>query len=279
MLFSATMPDPIITLARTFMNQPTHIRAEAPHSAATHDTTEQFAYRAHALDKSGAGQSHPAGRGPRRRTMIFTRTKRTAQKVSDELAERGFKVDAVHGDPGPGCPREGLEVVPHRRRRRPGRNGCRGARYRHRRRHARHQLPVPRGRAGLRAPHRTHRPRRQDRCRDHPRRLGRTGPVGDDRQGAEPGLPRSGRNLFQLTAHLRGAGHPERCHRPDRRTAQGQGQGQAQPRREAHLLDGRGSSGQDQDPQPPAYPRRRVGHRASRRAPRLRRRTAPMPHR
>ncbi|MGH6656445.1 MAG: DEAD/DEAH box helicase, partial [Actinocrinis sp.] len=34
MLFSATMPDPIITLARNFMNQPTHIRAEAPHSSA-----------------------------------------------------------------------------------------------------------------------------------------------------------------------------------------------------------------------------------------------------
>ena len=31
-------------------------------------------------------------------TMIFTRTKRTAQKVSDELGERGFKVGAVHGD-------------------------------------------------------------------------------------------------------------------------------------------------------------------------------------
>ncbi|EUA89537.1 DEAD/DEAH box helicase family protein [Mycobacterium ulcerans str. Harvey] len=51
MLFSATMPDPIITLARTFMIQPTHIRAEAPHSLAVHDTTEQFVYRAHALDK------------------------------------------------------------------------------------------------------------------------------------------------------------------------------------------------------------------------------------
>src|SRR4029077_21079061 len=51
MLFSATMPDPIITLARTFMNQPTHIRAEAPHSSAVHATTEQFVYRAHALDK------------------------------------------------------------------------------------------------------------------------------------------------------------------------------------------------------------------------------------
>jgi superfamily II DNA/RNA helicase len=99
MLFSATMPDPIITLARTFMKQPTHIRAEAPQSSATHDTTEQFAFRAHALDKvemvSRVLQAE--GRGA---TMIFTRTKRTAQKVADELAERGFKVGAVHGDLG-----------------------------------------------------------------------------------------------------------------------------------------------------------------------------------
>lgn len=109
MLFSATMPDPIITLARTFMNQPTHIRAEAPHSAATHDTTEQFAYRAHALDKvelvSRVLQAN--GRGA---TMIFTRTKRTAQKVSDELAERGFKVGAVHGDLGQGAREKALKA-------------------------------------------------------------------------------------------------------------------------------------------------------------------------
>ncbi|GLE52732.1 DEAD/DEAH box helicase [Mycobacterium montefiorense] len=99
MLFSATMPDPIITLARTFMVQPTHIRAEAPHSAATHDTTEQFVYRAHALDKVEMVSRilQADGRGA---TMIFTRTKRTAQKVADELAERGFKVGAVHGDLG-----------------------------------------------------------------------------------------------------------------------------------------------------------------------------------
>ena len=99
MLFSATMPDPIITLARTFMNQPTHIRAEAPHSAATHDTTEQFVYRAHALDKVEMVSRilQAEGRGA---TMVFTRTKRTAQKVADELAERGFKVGAVHGDLG-----------------------------------------------------------------------------------------------------------------------------------------------------------------------------------
>ncbi|WP_396904220.1 DEAD/DEAH box helicase [Mycolicibacterium phlei] len=109
MLFSATMPDPIITLARTFMNQPTHIRAEAPHSAATHDTTEQFVYRAHALDKvemiSRILQAE--GRGA---TMIFTRTKRTAQKVADELAERGFKVGAVHGDLGQGAREKALKA-------------------------------------------------------------------------------------------------------------------------------------------------------------------------
>lgn len=99
MLFSATMPDPIITLARTFMNQPTHIRAEGVQGSATHETTEQFAYRAHALDKIEmvARILQAEGRGA---TMVFTRTKRTAQKVCDELAERGFKVGAVHGDLG-----------------------------------------------------------------------------------------------------------------------------------------------------------------------------------
>src|SRR4051812_12577544 len=99
MLFSATMPDPIITLARSFMNQPTHIRAESPHSSATHENTKQHAYRAHALDKVEmvARILQADGRGA---TMIFTRTKRTAQKVADELVERGFKVGAVHGDLG-----------------------------------------------------------------------------------------------------------------------------------------------------------------------------------
>ena len=99
MLFSATMPDPIITLARTFMDQPTHIRAEAPHSLAVHDTTEQFVYRAHALDKVEL-VSRILQASDRGATMVFTRTKRTAQKVADELAERGFKVGAVHGDLG-----------------------------------------------------------------------------------------------------------------------------------------------------------------------------------
>jgi superfamily II DNA/RNA helicase len=109
MLFSATMPGPIITLARTFMTQPTHIRAEAPMSSQTHDSTTQHAYRAHALDKVEmvARILQANGRGA---TMIFTRTKRTAQKVADELAERGFKVGAVHGDLGQGAREKALKA-------------------------------------------------------------------------------------------------------------------------------------------------------------------------
>ncbi|MEV2218986.1 DEAD/DEAH box helicase [Nocardia vinacea] len=99
MLFSATMPGPIITLARTFLTRPTHIRAEEPHDSAIHDRTAQFVYRAHALDKSElvAKVLQAETRGA---TMIFTRTKRTAQKVADDLADRGFAVGAVHGDLG-----------------------------------------------------------------------------------------------------------------------------------------------------------------------------------
>jgi superfamily II DNA/RNA helicase len=43
-------------------------------------------------------------------TMIFTRTKRTAQKVTDELTERGFAAAAVHGDLGQGAREQALRA-------------------------------------------------------------------------------------------------------------------------------------------------------------------------
>ncbi len=109
MLFSATMPGPIITLARTFLHKPTHIRAEEPSDSAVHDRTAQFVYRAHALDKSElvARILQAEGRGA---TMIFTRTKRTAAKVADELTERGFAAAAIHGDLGQGAREQALRA-------------------------------------------------------------------------------------------------------------------------------------------------------------------------
>ena len=109
MLFSATMPGPIITLARSFMSRPTHIRAEAPAEGATHLTTRQFVYRAHAMDKVElvARALQATDRGL---TMIFTRTKRTAQKVADDLTERGFAAAAVHGDLGQAAREQALRA-------------------------------------------------------------------------------------------------------------------------------------------------------------------------
>ncbi|MGH3974414.1 MAG: DEAD/DEAH box helicase, partial [Pseudonocardiaceae bacterium] len=109
MLFSATMPDPIITLARAFLTRPTHIRAEEPDATAIHERTRQFVYRAHAMDKvellSRILQARDRGL-----TMIFARTKRTAQKVADELTERGFAAATVHGDLGQGAREQALRA-------------------------------------------------------------------------------------------------------------------------------------------------------------------------
>ena len=42
--------------------------------------------------------------------MVFTRTKRTAAKVADELTERGFAAAAVHGDLGQGAREQALRA-------------------------------------------------------------------------------------------------------------------------------------------------------------------------
>jgi superfamily II DNA/RNA helicase len=109
MLFSATMPGPIITLARTFMVQPMHIRAELPADSVIHKTTTQFVYRAHALDKVELLARILQARG-RGLTMVFARTKRTAAKVAEELAERGFAAASVHGDLGQGAREQALRA-------------------------------------------------------------------------------------------------------------------------------------------------------------------------
>ena len=102
MLFSATMPGDVVTLARKFLNQPTHIRAEVEDSGAVVSRIKQFVYRAHALDKPEmlAKILQADGRGP---TMVFCRTKRACQQIADDMQERGFKTAAIHGDLGQGA--------------------------------------------------------------------------------------------------------------------------------------------------------------------------------
>jgi len=109
MLFSATMPGPIIALSRAFLNRPTHIRAEEADQGSIHERTRQLVYRAHAMDKvellTRVLQAKDRGL-----TMIFARTKRTVQRVADDLADRGFAAAAVHGDLGQSAREQALRA-------------------------------------------------------------------------------------------------------------------------------------------------------------------------
>src|SRR5215469_15406009 len=99
MLFSATMPSEVVTLAKRHLYRPTHIRAEHHDEPAHVPTTDQHVFRAHQLDKIEvlARVLQAQGRGL---TIVFCRTRRACDQVTTTLAERGFAAAAVHGDLG-----------------------------------------------------------------------------------------------------------------------------------------------------------------------------------
>ncbi|WP_460809642.1 DEAD/DEAH box helicase [Nocardioides salsibiostraticola] len=97
MLFSATMPAAIVSLARTHMRHPMNIRAESSYDTTMVPATAQFIYQAHDLDKpeiiGRVLQAEDADK-----IIVFTRTKRQSQRIADDLAERGFSSSPLHGD-------------------------------------------------------------------------------------------------------------------------------------------------------------------------------------
>ncbi|WP_354598957.1 DEAD/DEAH box helicase [Streptomyces sp. JL1001] len=110
MLFSATMPGAVISLARRYMSQPTHINATSPDDEGTTvKNTVQHVYRAHNMDKPEmlARILQAEGRGL---AMIFCRTKRTAADIAEQLDKRGFASGAVHGDLGQGAREQALRA-------------------------------------------------------------------------------------------------------------------------------------------------------------------------
>ena len=110
LLFSATMPGPVIAMARRYMTQPTHIRAADPDDEGlTKRDIRQLIYRAHSMDKTEVVARILQARG-RGRTIIFTKTKRTAAKVAEELVDRGFAAAAIHGDLGQGAREQALRA-------------------------------------------------------------------------------------------------------------------------------------------------------------------------
>ncbi len=110
LLFSATMPGAVVAMARRYMTQPTHIRAADPDDEGlTKRDIRQLIYRAHSMDKAEVVARILQARG-RGRTIIFTKTKRTAAKVAEELVDRGFAAAAIHGDLGQGAREQALRA-------------------------------------------------------------------------------------------------------------------------------------------------------------------------
>ncbi|WP_235821188.1 DEAD/DEAH box helicase [Actinomyces mediterranea] len=110
MLFSATMPGPVVALARKFMEHPTHIRAQDPEDQnQTVNTVKQVIYRVHAMNKVEVVSRILQARG-RGRTVIFCRTKRTAARLGEDLTARGFAVGSLHGDLGQGAREQALRA-------------------------------------------------------------------------------------------------------------------------------------------------------------------------
>lgn len=94
MLFSATMPGDIRTLADTILRNPVHVQAGAlaPVKSVAHSL-----YPVAETMKSGL-LLDLLGRTPTGRVLVFTRTKRRAVRVADRLAKNGYRVSALQGD-------------------------------------------------------------------------------------------------------------------------------------------------------------------------------------
>ena len=98
MLFSATMPGRIIAIGKKYMQSPTRVAVEdeAMSEGGTANIA-QHVWRAHQMDKTAiieAALLSALGE----KIIIFSRTKRNAQRICDDLIADGYKALTIHGD-------------------------------------------------------------------------------------------------------------------------------------------------------------------------------------
>ena len=91
-LFSATMPERIVRLTKSFMTNPAHIRIEG--ETTTLENIEQIVLSVTKLDRLCASINEEAPY----LAMVFCATKERTRSLMMELAQRGYLVDALSGD-------------------------------------------------------------------------------------------------------------------------------------------------------------------------------------
>jgi ATP-dependent RNA helicase RhlE len=99
LLFSATFSDGIRKLAQRFLRSPEVIEVARNNSAA-----ESVAQEAHWVDRGRKREllSHLIGANNWRQVLVFTRTKRGADRLALQLSQDGIDAMAIHGDKSQG---------------------------------------------------------------------------------------------------------------------------------------------------------------------------------
>jgi len=100
LLFSATFPNDIRTLANKMLNSPVSVETGERNAAA--EKIEQAAYFADKGQKRGL-LSWLIGSGDWRQVLVFTRTKHGANRLAEQLERDGFTAAAIHGNKSQGA--------------------------------------------------------------------------------------------------------------------------------------------------------------------------------
>ncbi len=93
LLFSATLDGPVERLVRDYQHDP--VRHEVEPARAHRGDVQHHFWRVEAQDRVEVTAQAVAARGP---AMVFCRTKRGADRLSDRLARSGLQAEAIHGD-------------------------------------------------------------------------------------------------------------------------------------------------------------------------------------
>jgi len=95
LFFSATMPDNIVKLSNTILDNPVKIEVAAVSSAA--ETIQQYVYYTNRSDK-GKLLQHILKDNDIQQVLLFSRTKHGADRISRNLKKFGVESQAIHGD-------------------------------------------------------------------------------------------------------------------------------------------------------------------------------------
>ncbi len=95
LMFSATMPKPILALAKKYMNEPELVKVIG--DASTNSDVIQYYYKVRRENKTEALYRLINIYRPKL-TLVFCNTKVQVDELTTELIDRGLNVDKIHGD-------------------------------------------------------------------------------------------------------------------------------------------------------------------------------------